>query len=215
MIAFFQFLIRLDRSVFHAVNGLAGGNQAVDWMIRFGADDHIIPTVLALLVLATLLLARKHSGRETALRAIICALAATLVSTVILYGLNNLFFRPRPFTTQAVHMLFYHNTDSAFPSNAATLAFALSFGVFMYRRKQGSVMLAIASLMCLARVAAGIHYPGDVIAGMLLALGGALLARAAEPAYAPLAARLNRGLDRFRAAWRPARRPGPKRSVEP
>ncbi|MHB8896652.1 MAG: phosphatase PAP2 family protein [Candidatus Geothermincolia bacterium] len=212
--AFFQFLIRLDRAVFHGINSIAGRNGTVDWFVRVGADDHIFPVVLALLVLATLLLARKHSGREIALRAIICTLAATLVSMIILFGLNHLFFRPRPFTTQAVHLLFYHNTDSAFPSNAATLAFVFAFGVFMYRRKLGAVMLALATLMSLARIAAGVHYPLDVIGGLLLALGSVLAVRAAEPVYAPLATRLNAALDRLLAAFRAPARGGPEGGVE-
>jgi undecaprenyl-diphosphatase len=213
--AFLQFLIALDRSVFHGINSIAGRNPVLDWVIRVGADDHIIPVVLALLVLATLLFARKHSGRQIAFMAIICALCATLVSMVILFGLNNLFFRPRPFTTQAVHLLFYHNTDSAFPSNAATLGFAFSFGVFVYRRKLGAVMLALATFVCLARMAAGIHYPLDVIGGMLLGLGSVLAVRAAEPAYIPLAAWLNSGLDRFLASWRPGPRTSSRRGAGP
>jgi len=212
--AFIQFLIRLDRSVFHGINSIAGRNGALDWIIRVGADDHIFPVILALLVLGTLLLARKHSGREIAFRAIICVLGATLVSMIILYGLNNLFFRPRPFTTQAVHMLFYHNTDSSFPSNAATLAFTFAFGVFVYRRKLGALMLVLATLMSLARIAAGVHYPLDIIGGLLLALGSVLAVRACEPVYAPLAAWLNSGLDRLLASWRPPSRAEPHRSVE-
>jgi undecaprenyl-diphosphatase len=201
--SFFQFLIALDRSVFRGFNAIAGKNSVLDWFIRLGADDHIIPVILALLVLATLLFARKHSGRKIAFMAIICALGATVVSMVILFGLNHAFFRPRPFSTNAVHLLFYHNTDSAFPSNAATLAFAFSFGVFVYRRKLGAVMLALAAFVCLARMAAGIHYPLDVLGGMLLGLGSVLAVRAAEPAYAPLAEWLNTGLDRLLASWRP------------
>lgn len=201
--AFLEFLIALDRSVFLGINSIAGKNAVADWMVRVGADDHIFPVVLALLVLATLLFAKKHSGREIAVRAIICTIVATFVAMVILYGFNNLFFRPRPFSTQAVHLLFYHNTDSAFPSNAATLAFTFAFGVFVYRRRLGAVMLVLASVMSLARVAAGVHYPLDIVGGILLALGSVLAIRAADPLYAPLAARLNLGLDRFLASWRP------------
>ena len=43
MSGFFQFLIRLDRSVFHSINSIAGKNSVVDWFARAGADDHIVP----------------------------------------------------------------------------------------------------------------------------------------------------------------------------
>jgi undecaprenyl-diphosphatase len=214
MAAIFQWLIRLDHSVFHSINSIAGRNSFVDWVARVGADDHIIPVILALLVLATVLLAKKHSGREIAIRAIICALAASALSMIILYVLNNAFFRPRPFTSQAVHLLFYHNTDSAFPSNAATLAFAMAVGIFLYRRRLGIVMLVLAAFVGLARITVGIHYPLDIIGGLLLGGGSALAVRAAEPAYAPLARWLNSGLDRLLSSWKPPARAEPEGGVE-
>ena len=139
-------------------------------------------------------------------------MVAAVVALLVLYGLNSLFFRPRPFTTQAVHLLFYHNTDSSFPSNAATLAFALAFAVFIYWRKLGWIMLALATFQGLARIVVGIHHPLDIIGGALLGLAAALAVRAAEPAYAPVARWLNSGLDRLLASWRRPRRVEPQRS---
>jgi len=213
MSGFFQFLIRIDRSVFHSINSIAGKNSVVDWFARAWADDHIVPLILTLLVLATLLWASKHAGREVAFKTIICALAAAVIAMLVLYGLNNVFFRPRPFTTQAVHLLFYHNTDSSFPSNAATLAFALAFAVFLYWRKLGWVMLGIATFQGLCRMVVGIHYPLDIVGGALLGLAAVLAVRAAQPLYAPLARWLNAALDRLLTSWKPPRRIEPERSA--
>ncbi len=200
--AFFQFLIALDRAVFRGLNSIAGSNAVTDWLVRLGADDHIFPAILALMVLSMLPLSRKHSGRVTAVRGIICTVAAVALAMAVLYGLNSLFFRPRPFSTQAVHLLFYRNTDSSFPSNAATLGYTFALGVFAYRRRLGGVMLGLATLMSVARVAAGVHYPLDIAGGFLLASGCVLAVLAAEPLYAPPADRLVSGLDRLLASWR-------------
>ena len=216
MAPLFQFLIRIDHSVFRAIHSIAGKNPVLDWIVRVGADDHVVPVVLAILVIGTLLFARGHSGRDRAMRAIICAVAGALIAMIILFVLNGLFFRPRPFATLTVHhLLFYHNTDSSFPSNAATLGFALAFGVFMYWKRLGAIMIALAAFVSLARIAAGIHYPLDVIGGLLLGLGSVLAVRAAEPAYAPLARALNSALDRLLGSWKPSIRAEAEGGREP
>jgi undecaprenyl-diphosphatase len=196
-----QFLIYLDRSVFQGINSLAGKWFLFDWLARLGADDHIIPIVLVLLVLLVPLAARDRQERRDALSCVICAVLAVAFSMVMLYFLNTAFFRPRPFTSRSVTLLFYNNTDSAFPSNAATLSFALAFAVLFYRRGVGAVMLALAVFQGFGRVFVGIHYPLDIIGGALLGGAGAMLARAAEPAYRPLARVANAALDRLFASW--------------
>lgn len=207
-----QFLIRLDHAVFRAINSLAGKSAVLDWIARVGADDHIIPIVLTLLVILLVLIAKNRREREDAFTCLICALLAVAVSMAILFILNGAFFRPRPFTTYpSVHLLFYHNTDSAFPSNAATLAFVLAFSAFFYNRKIGAAMLGLATFLGFSRIMVGIHYPLDIVGGALLGLGSALLVRAAEPLYRPLARAINSACDRLLASWRRGRLVVPRR----
>ena len=211
MNAIFQFLIGIDRSVFKAINSLAGKSSVLDWFARLGADDHVIPIVLVLLVLLLVLLARNRQAREAAFTCIICTLLAVIISMAILFILNGAFFRPRPFTSiPTAHLLFYHNTDSALPSNAATLTFVLAFSVFLYNRKVGAAMLALAVYVGVARIMCGIHYPLDIISGALLGLGSASLARAAEPLFRPLARAVNSASDRLLASWMRAPRVQPR-----
>ena len=202
MTAIVQFLISLDQSVFKAINSLAGKSSVLNWLARVGADDHIIPIVLALLVLLVVLLPSDRQARELAFTCLICTIIAIVMSMVILFILNGAFFRPRPFTSLSnVPLLFYHNTDSSFPSNAATIAFVMAISVLMYNRKVGGVMLALAVYVGLARVLCGVHYPLDIVSGAMLGLGSAFLTRAAEPLYRPLAVALNRATDRLLASW--------------
>jgi undecaprenyl-diphosphatase len=206
--SFFQFLVRLDYSVFHALNSLAGKSPVLNWFIRVGADDHIIPIVLTLLVLLVILFAKNGRERDTAFRCLLCALTAVVISMVILFLLNSMFFRPRPFTTHPARLLLYHNTDSAFPSNATTLAFVLSFAVLFYHRKVGCIMLALSLYVGLARIAAGVHYPIDIAGGILLGLSSACFARVMEPLYRPVARWLLALQYRLLAAWEPPRQGG-------
>lgn len=187
-----HFIVSTDWWLFHGLNSIAGKNAALDGFFRIGADDHIVPIILSLLTLLVLLLARNLDERDSSWRCLVCAIIAVALSAVILLALNSLFFRTRPFTGHEVTLLLYHNTDSAFPSNAATLAFSLAIAVTLYRRRLGVVMLCLAAFLGLSRIVAGVHYPSDMIAGALLGLASAFLARALEPAYRPLTRRLTK-----------------------
>ena len=64
------------------------------------------------------------------------------------------------------------NPLESFPSSHATIFAALGVAIFWQNKKVGIWFLLGALLVGLARVAAGVHYPIDILAGFLL--GGTL-----------------------------------------
>ena len=81
--------------------------------------------------------------------------------------------RARPYVTHPAqtHLLIARSHDPSFPSDHATGAFALAFGIWLYDRTVGTVLLVLAAVLAFARVYVGTHYPGDVIAGALMGVG--------------------------------------------
>jgi membrane-associated phospholipid phosphatase len=66
--------------------------------------------------------------------------------------------------------------DPSFPSDHAVAAFAIAFSVLLAGgRRAGFAFLAGAVLIAGTRVLVGLHYPGDVAAGVLVGLASALL----------------------------------------
>jgi membrane-associated phospholipid phosphatase len=63
--------------------------------------------------------------------------------------------------------------DYAFPSNHAVLAGAAAMAVWLLDRRLGAVTAVNAVVIAAARVYIGVHYPHDVVAGLLF---GALVA---------------------------------------
>ena len=61
------------------------------------------------------------------------------------------------------------------PSDHATAAFAIAFavGVFLHRR-WGAALTVVAVVIGMARVWVGLHYPGDILAGAVIAALAAL-----------------------------------------
>ena len=201
VVAVMPFILRLDLSVFNAVNGLAGRWVVTDWLARLGADDHILLIVLTLLSLSVVAGARGHRQRLTAFCCIICVVLSVVFSQALTFILNAVFFRPRPFTVHQVNLLFYYATDSSFPSSAAGVAFAQAFAVFFYRRRTGAVMLALALYLGFCRVMVG-ALSLDVLAGMTVGLAGALLRLRCRAPVPAVGGRLAAMQERLLASWR-------------
>lgn len=58
--------------------------------------------------------------------------------------------------------------DWSFPSNHATIAVALAVAILLTSWRLGLLALPIAALTAFSRVFLGVHYPHDVIAGVLI-----------------------------------------------
>ncbi|GIK41493.1 MAG: undecaprenyl-diphosphatase [Chloroflexota bacterium] len=161
-----SFVYAIDYWLFAAINGLAGRSPWLDAPARLLLNDYFVPTVLALALLALWFESKDLAGRDrTNQRAVLAATLSAILANTVLKGLNLLYFRPRPFAQHAVNLLFYHPTDSSFPSNAAALGFAIAAGVWFYNRTWGGGLLVIAGLFGLSRIFGGVHYPLDVLAG--------------------------------------------------
>jgi undecaprenyl-diphosphatase len=59
-------------------------------------------------------------------------------------------------------------TDPSFPSGHAAGSFAFAAFVFTFHRRAGFVFAGLATAIALSRVALGVHYPSDVIAGAVV-----------------------------------------------
>ncbi|MFD8999856.1 phosphatase PAP2 family protein [Streptomyces sp. NPDC059582] len=67
--------------------------------------------------------------------------------------------------------------DWSFPSNHAAIAAAAAVALLFVRRRLGAVAVVAACAMAASRVWIGVHYPHDVVAGVLVGSLVALLAR--------------------------------------
>lgn len=156
----------MDYTLYKAVNGLSGYALA-DEVVRLLADG--LPTVLVALVALTFLVpwaARRRRRRSGAVLATAAAGLALLVNQPIARAVA----RARPYNAHPAHahLLIARSHDPSFPSDHATGAFALAMGVWLYDRRFGTILMALAAVLSFSRVYVGTHYPGDVVAGALI-----------------------------------------------
>ncbi len=162
-------VVIFDLPLFHALNGLALRTPLIDVPVQFLMNDYIVPTALVLALLALWFAGRDDDERHKLQRTVLRALVALALASLMLKLINEIYFRPRPFTfDDSVRLLFYHPSDSSMPSNAATVCFALSLAIGLRQRRWGAMMLALSVGMTLARVVGGAHYPADVVIGAWL-----------------------------------------------
>lgn len=77
-----------------------------------------------------------------------------------------LYFRARPFAALGFEALISKSAlEKSFPSDHATVSWALATVVYLYNKNSGYWAGAAAGLICLGRVLAGVHYVSDVLVG--------------------------------------------------
>jgi len=116
---------------------------------------------------------RSRSGRHGVVAAGFSAMLALAVAHLI----TDVWARPRPYDVHPgdAHLFIPASHDPSFPSDHATAAFAIAVALLLRHRKAGLLALGLATVLAVARVAVGTHYPADVVAGAVLGTAAALI----------------------------------------
>ncbi|WP_236583636.1 phosphatase PAP2 family protein [Streptomyces sp. MBT53] len=170
----------IDGSAYEDVVNSA--QRAPGWL-----DDTVTAwSTYGLVVFAALMLVGWWRARRVGAEAALTALAVPLV-VVAVYGidtlLKSLVRENRPCQSLRVVTLEAcpARGDWSFPSNHATIAAAAAAALFFVSRRLGALAAVAALAMAVSRVWVGVHYPHDVVAGVLvgtlLAFGAMVLVR--------------------------------------
>ncbi|MDO8590953.1 MAG: phosphatase PAP2 family protein [bacterium] len=155
----------VNTSLFLLLNSLAGQSALIDWIIVFFAK------YLAYVLVATFIfgIIFWRVSRAEKIKAITAAIVSGVLGRVIFVETIRLFYHhPRPFAALSEVRQLFPETGYSFPSGHATFFFALSAVVYQYNKKAGIAFFVLSAIMGLARIAAGVHYPLDILAGALL-----------------------------------------------
>lgn len=158
----------MDIVIFNFFNSLANRNFFFDLVIIFFAKWLPYFIILIFLVYYGLKL---YKNKITYGQALLPIISATIARGVIKEIIVFFYSRPRPFEVIKIHQLLGDTeTGGSFPSGHAIFFFALSAGIYSYNKKAGLIFLIASSLMTLARIAAGLHWPSDILAGAVLGI---------------------------------------------
>ena len=164
----------MDWSIFHWLNDATRGNDA-------GQDAAEIFNTWSIVVLLVVggglwLFARPGGALRWKLATASAGLSAVvgLIANIVL---SKIWYHDRPFVTHPAKtvLLIHHAKDNGFPSEHATVAFAVAFAVLLFSRPVGTFLVVLATAIALDRIFVGVHYPADIVASFFVGLGSALL----------------------------------------
>lgn len=182
----------MDWSLAHYLNALVATHDVVEDPVTALAAA-AVPAFAAVTLLLWLL--DRPYARARWKIACVSALMSAGVALLANQVIAHLWDRARPFAAHpaAVDLLAGRSGDPSFPSDHAAAAFAIAFAVYAVSRRAGAAFLAVATAIAVSRVALGLHYPSDVIAGALVGWTAALVVtRLARPWLERLVALLSR-----------------------
>jgi membrane-associated phospholipid phosphatase len=133
----------------------------------YGREYFWIPVVLLMWILGSAF--NNEKAKKGAVMLIIVFIAIIIIGL----SLKAVYYRPRPFLNPLLssidHVLVPKDFDSSFPSGHALIVAGGAAAAFLFLRKRYSIPLVIeAALVSYSRVYVGVHYPTDVIAGVIL-----------------------------------------------
>lgn len=163
-------LLQFDQSFFYWFNSFSGQNEVLDILVLLIGKYLIY--IVPILLLISWFIYKKDKIRIDMLKAALISILLWQIPTRII---SWMWFRPRPFIDLVgTKELFFHVPSYSFPSDHAVFLAAISVYFYLLGYKKVGVIGFIATfLVGVFRIIAGLHYPGDILAGWILGVGGA------------------------------------------
>lgn len=95
-------------------------------------------------------------------------LAAVFSRYIITEIIRFFYYRPRPYLTfEDIRSLIDKNSGS-FPSGHMAFIFAFAVALYVKDKKWGTILFAAGAVSGVGRIMAGVHFPTDILGGILI-----------------------------------------------
>lgn len=161
----------MNEGLLDLINGPAGSNAAVDKAAELTAAYGLF-VLAAVAGIFGLQLLRQDFRRGLLVGA--AALLAAGIAGLGILAAGSAVSEDRPFVHDSdTTLLIDHGADNSFPSDHSAAAAVVAAVAALAWRRRWALFVTLAAAVGLARVYAGVHYPGDVAAGWMIgALSG-------------------------------------------
>jgi undecaprenyl-diphosphatase len=162
-------ILGMDSQIFYAVNNLAGRSHILDLVGIFLASySQYILVIVLLIVLFYPKESRNYNQKMIAVSLLAALIARFVVKTLIVL----LYQRQRPFVNSPLvhHLISTRQSQylQSFPSGHMIFLFALGTSLFLFNKRLGTFTLILSTIIGLARIYVGVHWPSDIVGGALI-----------------------------------------------
>ncbi len=160
----------MNTAIFQYLHSFAGQSIGFDAIIVFCAKylPYIMVASLSLFFIFS-------KDRKRELKMILCAIASAVLARLVITEIIRYFYPVgRPFVVYQFTPLLY-DFASSFPSGHAAFFSALAMAIFFFHKKWGIAYFLGAIIISISRIMAGIHWPMDILGGLVAGIGSAAL----------------------------------------
>lgn len=156
----------LDVTLLYFLNNLTGKSQIFDNLTVFFASYLQYFLIVAFFLFLYFPAYEKRQKIYIFWVTVVSIIVARLGITEII---RFFYHRSRPFLAYQLHPLILEN-EWSFPSGHSTFFFAMAGAIYIYNKKWGIGFFIAALLMNISRIVAGVHYPSDILSGMIIGI---------------------------------------------
>jgi len=140
--------------------------QSIPFLQFISDSTTFVSITMAFLVIVFAMISKSKDLR----RQFFMLVTVLLLVIIITQGLKSIIDRDRPFTTYPEIEKLSSGGDSSFPSGHTLEAFAMAAAIsLLFPRKRIIIPVYLWALsIAYSRIALGVHYPSDVLAGIVI-----------------------------------------------
>ncbi len=155
--------------IFFVILGFNGISPNLDKLMVFGAEYLIYLSIILIFILSI-------KGTVADKKAMLLAILAIPIAILLIKAIHIFIFEPRPYVTYDFSPLIDEKMDASFPSRHATIMAVMAFAYTYLKSRWAPLFLLFMLWVDIARIFVGVHYPLDIVGGLIVGIVSLALA---------------------------------------